>query len=70
MAIGTTGNGGQPRAPFILLAQSIATASGLRLFTVFMIQGAGYAPPILPYHASPIVVAMGTGKIPFTGRCL
>jgi di/tricarboxylate transporter len=52
-------------ALFTPLAQSFATASGLPLLTVLMIQVLGYATPILPYQASPIVVAMGMGKIPF-----
>ena len=59
--------GGRPRALFTPLAQSFATASGLSLFTVLMIQGIGFATPVLPYQASPIVVAMGMGKIPFAG---
>jgi hypothetical protein len=54
-------------ALFTPLAQSFATASGLPLFTVLMIQGIGFATPVLPYQASPIVVAMGMGKIPFAG---
>ena len=60
-------HGGRPRALFTPLAQSFATASGLSLFTVLMIQGIGFATPVLPYQASPIVVAMGMGKIPFAG---
>jgi hypothetical protein len=59
--------GGRPRALFTPLAQSFATASGLSLFTVLMIQGIGFATPVLPYQASPIVVVMGMGKIPFAG---
>ena len=60
-------HGGRPRALFTPLAQSFATASGLPLSTVSMIQGIGFATPVLPYQASPIVVAMGMGKIPFAG---
>ena len=59
--------GGRPRALFAPLAQSFATASGLSLFTVLMIQGIGFATPVLPYQASPIVAAMVMGKIPFAG---
>jgi hypothetical protein len=59
--------GRPPSALFTPLAQSFATASGLPLFTVLMIQGIGFATPVLPYQASPIVVAMGMGKIPFAG---
>ena len=40
---------------------------GLPLFTVLVIQGIGFATPVLPYQASPIVAAMGMGKIPFAG---
>jgi hypothetical protein len=32
-----------------------------------MIQGIGFATPVLPYQTSPIVVAMVMGKIPFAG---
>ncbi|MFT3972212.1 MAG: anion permease [Amaricoccus sp.] len=52
-------------ALFTPLAQSFATASGLPLLTVLMVQVIGFATPVLPYQASPIVVAMGMGKIPF-----
>lgn len=52
-------------ALFTPLAESFATASGLPLLTVLMIQVIGFATPVLPYQASPIVVAMGMGKIPF-----
>ena len=38
--------------------------SGLPLLTVLMTQVIGYATPLLPYQASPIVVAMGMGKVP------
>jgi hypothetical protein len=40
---------------------------GLPLFRVLVIQGIGFATPVLPYQASPIVAAMGMGKIPFAG---
>ena len=51
-------------ALFTPLAQSFSAASGLPLLTVLMIQVIGFATPVLPYQASPIVVAMGMGKIP------
>lgn len=52
-------------AIFSPLAESLAQASGLPLLTVLMIQVLGFATPLLPYQASPIVVAMGLGGIPF-----
>ena len=51
-------------ALFTPLAQSFATAADLPLLTVLMIQVIGFATPVLPYQASPIVVAMAMGKIP------
>jgi len=47
------------------LAESFASASGLPLLTVLMIQVIGFATPVLPYQAPPIVVAMGMASIPF-----
>jgi hypothetical protein len=47
-------HGGPPRALFTPLAQSFATGSGLPLFTVLMIQGIGFAAPVLPYQGSPL----------------
>ncbi|MFC0229433.1 SLC13 family permease [Serratia aquatilis] len=51
-------------ALFTPLAQVLAEGSGLPLATVLMTQVIGYATPLLPYQASPIVVAMGMGKVP------
>ncbi|WP_263140205.1 SLC13 family permease [Pseudomonas sp. RIT-PI-AD] len=52
-------------ALFTPLAHSLASASGLPLLSVLMIQVIGFSTPLLPYQASPIVVAMGMGRIPF-----
>jgi len=51
-------------ALFTPLAQPLAQASGLPLLTVLMVQVIGYATPLLPYQASPIVVAMGMARVP------
>ena len=51
-------------ALFTPLAQSLATASSLPLLTVLMIQVTGFATPLLPYQASPVVVALAMGKVP------
>lgn len=51
-------------ALFTPLAQVLAEGSGLPLATVLMTQVIGYATPLLPYQASPIVVAMGMGRVP------
>lgn len=51
-------------ALFTPLAKVLADGSGLPLLTVLMTQVIGYATPLLPYQASPIVVAMGMGKVP------
>ncbi|VTR21742.1 Uncharacterised protein [Serratia fonticola] len=48
-------------ALFTPLAQVLSEGSGLPLTTVLMTQVIGYATPLLPYQASPIVVAMGDG---------
>jgi len=51
-------------ALFTPLARSLAEGSGMPLLTVLMLQVIGYATPLLPYQASPIVVAMGMEKVP------
>jgi len=51
-------------ALFTPLARALADASGLPLLTVLMVQVIGYATPVLPYQASPIIVAMGMGQVP------
>ncbi len=51
-------------ALFTSLARTLADASNLPLLTVLMTQVVGYATPVLPYQASPIVVAMGMGGVP------
>jgi di/tricarboxylate transporter len=51
-------------ALFTPLAHNLAKATDLPLLTVLMVQVIGYATPVLPYQASPIVVAMGMGRIP------
>ncbi|AUT49669.1 SLC13 family permease [Achromobacter sp. AONIH1] len=46
------------------LAETLAQASGFSLMAVLMAQVAGYATVVMPYQASPIVVAMGMGQVP------
>lgn len=46
------------------MAETLAQASGFSLMTVLMAQVAGCATVIMPYQASPIVVAMGMGQVP------
>jgi di/tricarboxylate transporter len=51
-------------ALFTTLAQSFSDVTGFPLLSVIMIQVLGYSTPLLPYQASPIVVAMALGKVP------
>ena len=46
------------------LAPALAQGTGIPLATALMAQVVGYATPVLPYQASPIVVAMGMGRVP------
>ncbi|OLP61588.1 citrate transporter [Xaviernesmea oryzae] len=46
------------------LAERLSTSTGFSLGATLMIQVIGYATPLLPYQASPIVVAMGMAKVP------
>lgn len=46
------------------MAQELANASGFSLISVIMLQVLAYATPLLPYQASPVVVAMGLGQVP------
>lgn len=50
-------------ALFAPLARTLADSSGYSLTTVLMAQVIGYATPLLPYQAAPIVVAMGMGRV-------
>ena len=57
-----TANGGP--AMVTPIAQELANASGYSLMSVVMMQVFAYATPLLPYQASPVVVAMGLGNVP------
>ncbi|HAU5564535.1 TPA: citrate transporter [Serratia fonticola] len=46
------------------IAQELANASGFSLMSAVMMQVFAYATPLLPYQASPVVVAMGLGNVP------
>lgn len=50
-------------AMFTPMAQSFADASGFPLGSVIMLQVLAYATPLLPYQASPIVLAMALGNV-------
>ncbi|MDF7679496.1 SLC13 family permease [Enterobacteriaceae bacterium ESL0689] len=51
-------------ALYTTFAQSFSDVTGFPLLSVIMIQVLGYSTPLLPYQASPIVVAMALGKVP------
>ncbi|NDJ55520.1 citrate transporter [Enterobacteriaceae bacterium 4M9] len=51
-------------ALYTTFAESFSEASGFPLLSVIMIQVLGYSTPLLPYQASPIVVAMALGRVP------
>ena len=51
-------------ALYTTLAQSFSEATQFPLLSVIMIQVLGYSTPLLPYQASPIVVAMALVRVP------
>jgi len=54
-----------PGVPAVLspLAQEFASSTGLSLETVLMTQVIGFTNVILPYQASPLIVAMAMGGV-------
>jgi hypothetical protein len=53
-------------ALFTPLADKLASASGFTTESVLMFQVVGYGTPILPYQASPIVVAIAMARVPLS----
>lgn len=51
-------------ALYTTLADIFSRATGFPLVSVIMIKVLGYSTPLLPYQASPIVVAMALGRVP------
>ncbi|AFJ48901.1 SLC13 family permease [Shimwellia blattae] len=51
-------------ALYSTMADSFASATGFPMLAVILIQVIGYSTPLLPYQASPIVVAMALGRVP------
>ena len=51
-------------ALFTPLAKTLADSAGLPPASVLMVQVIGYGTPLMPYQASPLVVAMEMGKAP------
>ncbi|ELY2854823.1 SLC13 family permease [Cronobacter dublinensis] len=51
-------------ALYTTLAESFSRSTGFPLLSTIMIQVLGYSTPLLPYQASPIVVAMALGNVP------
>lgn len=60
-------HGGRPRALFTPLAQSLPRHRGLPLFTVLVIQGIGFATPVLPYQRPRSWPRWAWGKSPSRG---
>ena len=55
-----------PAAPLVLapFAEPLATAGGLSLEVVFMVQIIGISTPVIPYQAPPLIVAMSISEVP------
>lgn len=64
LALSAVVTGSAAPALFTPLARVLAEGTGLPLATVVMTQVIGYATPLLPYQAAPIVVAMGMAGVP------